>query len=359
MNRNSGLLREMVTKTPTELWNDSCSVKELQFSMENGAVGATTNPVIVGNVLQKEMDLWEERIRNIVASNPRKNEVDLTWKLIEEMAINGARLLKPVFDEHKGKKGRISVQTNPQNYMSSDLMTEQALYLSSLAPNIQVKIPVTRAGLETIEEITYNGVHVNATVCFSVPQSIAAAEAVERGLSRRKHAGKEVANMHPVCTIMVGRLDDWLKTLAKKEETVIDPGYLEWAGIAVVKRAYKIFHDRRYQTKLLVGAFRNFMQWNELLGGDLIITATHEWQQIFDRSALPIKNNIDTPVDPRIVSTLEKSFDDFKKAYDPAGMREEAFDQYGATRRTLRQFLSGYQDLISKVRDFMLSNPDL
>jgi transaldolase len=34
------------------------------------------------------------------------------------------------------------------------------------------------------------------------------AEAVERGLRRREAAGKETSTMGPVCTIMVGRLDD-------------------------------------------------------------------------------------------------------------------------------------------------------
>ena len=46
-------LHETVETTATDVWNDSCSVEELKYSIENGAVGATTNPVIVGNVLKK------------------------------------------------------------------------------------------------------------------------------------------------------------------------------------------------------------------------------------------------------------------------------------------------------------------
>ena len=44
--------------------------------------------------------------------------------------------------------------------------------------------------------------------------------------------------MGPVCTIMVGRLDDWLKVLTEKGNITIDPGYLEWAGVAVFKKTY-------------------------------------------------------------------------------------------------------------------------
>ena len=50
--------------------------------------------------------------------------------------------------------------------------------------------------------------------------------------------------MGPVCTIMVGRLDDWLKVLAEKNNMAIDPGYLEWAGVAVFKKTYQLFGTR-------------------------------------------------------------------------------------------------------------------
>ena len=101
---------------------------------------------------------------------------------------------------------------------------EQAVHFSGIAPNIIVKIPVTAAGIEAIEEATWRGVSINATVSFTVPQAIAVAEAVERGLSRRGREGKDIAHMGPVCTIMVGRLDDWLKVSAEKEGTIVDPG---------------------------------------------------------------------------------------------------------------------------------------
>jgi transaldolase len=39
-------------------------------------------------------------------------------------------------------------------------------------------------------------------------------------------------------------------------------------------------------------------------------------------------------------------------------LKVEEFDDYGATRRTLRQFLQGTQDLVKAIRDFMIPNPD-
>ena len=54
MSPYNGLLHEMVSTTPTQYWNDSCSTEELQQALANGATGATSNPVIVFNVLKKK-----------------------------------------------------------------------------------------------------------------------------------------------------------------------------------------------------------------------------------------------------------------------------------------------------------------
>ena len=86
-------LHQTITTTLTDYWNDSCSVEELTYAIEHGAVGATTNPTIVGQVLKKELHLWEDRIHEMIAENPTWSEVEVTWRLIEEMAIKGAGLL--------------------------------------------------------------------------------------------------------------------------------------------------------------------------------------------------------------------------------------------------------------------------
>ncbi|MCC8116947.1 MAG: transaldolase, partial [Planctomycetes bacterium] len=203
--------------TPTEFWNDSCAISELKPAIENGATGATTNPVIVGGVLKKEMDLWKGRITELVKEMPTATEDDIAWKLNEEMAIKGASLFNDIFAQTKGKKGRLSIQTNAKYYRDSEAMWKQAVHFSTLAPNMMVKMPVTEAGVKAVEESTYHGVSVNATVSFSVPQVLAVAEAVERGLKRRAAEGKDNSNIVPVCTMMVGRLDDFLKVLWKKQ----------------------------------------------------------------------------------------------------------------------------------------------
>lgn len=351
-------LHKTVATTKTDVWNDSCSVEELTYAIENGAVGATTNPVIVGNVLDKEMHLWEDRIKEMIREMPDASEEDITWKLNEEMAIKGAELLKPVFDKEKGLKGRISIQTNAKYYRNAKLMADQAEHFHRLAENIQVKIPVTKAGVEAIEEATYRGVNINATVCFTVPQAVAVAEAVERGLTKRKAEGKPVSDMSPVCTIMVGRLDDWLKVVANKEDIITNPAYLEWAGVAAFKQAYRIYREKGYTSRLLAAAYRNHLHWSEFIGGDVVLTIPYKWQKRFNGSDVEVRPRMDDPVDETIVTELLSKFDDFKRAYEPDGMKPEEFDSYGACSRTLRSFISGYERLLGIIRDFMIPDPD-
>jgi len=120
---DSPLLR-MVRETLTDYWNDSCAIAELEYAVARGATGATSNPTIVLEVLRKEGQRWLPRIRQLVADNPSWTEVDLTWALVEEMAVRGAAVLEPVFRAEGGRKGRLSVQTNPANYRNAEPMLD-------------------------------------------------------------------------------------------------------------------------------------------------------------------------------------------------------------------------------------------
>ena len=351
-------LHEMTQTTPTSLWNDSASIQELMYSIEHGAVGATCNPVIVFGVLKKEISQWKDRIFSLIQEKSTATEEEIAWQVVREVSAKGASLLKPIYDAQAGINGRLSIQTDPRLFRDTKAIVAQAEDFNQIAPNMIVKIPVTIAGIPAIEEATYRGISINATVCFSLPQCVAVAEAVERGLKRREREGKDIFTMGPVCTIMVGRLDDWLKVLVEKDNVAIDPGYIEWAGVAVFKKTYQLFRERGYRIRLLSAAFRNHMHWSELIGGDIVISPPYSWQVRFNASDIPVRPRIDDPVDPKIVDELSRRFRDFQRAYNENGILIEEFDSFGPTRRTLRQFIAACHDLDGLIRDFMVQNPD-
>ncbi len=345
-------LLEMVQKSPTQYWNDSCSVKQLAYALKRGATGATSNPVIVKTVLENELDDYKDYIDGLIKDNPTASEDEIAWMVIEKLTLDGAKLLEPVFDPVKGT-GRISIQTNPKNFRNAEKMVEQAVYFSKLAKNIQVKIPVTAAGVKAIEEATYRGVCINATVSYTVAQDIAVCEAVERGFKRRAAEGKSNDELTPVSTLMIGRMDDWLKLVADRDKIIIDPEAFEYAGVAVMKKAYKLHQERGYKTKILGAAYRNHYHWSAFIGGDILVTIPYAWQQLFNASDVEVKNRIDDEIPEHYIKQLRK-FPDFVKVYDEDGMTPEEFLSYGMLNFNLRQFLAGYDQLIVIIRNMMI-----
>ena len=344
-------LLEMTKKFPmTKYWNDSCSIKELTYAIERGAVGATTNPVIVKGVLEKELDDYRDYITQLVKDNPTSSEDEIAWTVIEKMAVDGAKLLEPLFNTETGT-GRISIQTNTKNFNNWEKLVEQAVYFNTLAPNMQVKAPATSAGIKAFEEMTYRGVSINATVSFSATQALAVGEAVERGLARRTAEGLDNSKLNPVCTIMVGRLDDWLREVADKKNICVDPNAFHYAGIACVKKAYKIYKEKGYKTKMLSAAYRTPLQWLEFIGGDMVMTIPYKNQVPFNGSDFEVKARMDNEVDPYYIKELRK-VPDFIKAYDEMSIPE--FDTFGPVNKTLDQFAGGYDDLVKIIRKFMI-----
>ncbi len=351
-----GPLLEATRTTSTALWNDSSDLDELKQSISFGGVGATCNPVIAYTTIKNHLDVWVPRIRAIADAHPTWGESEIGWQAVKDMSVEAADLLKSIFDEHKGRNGRLSVQTDPRLHRDADAIVAQAVEFHELADNIVVKIPATTVGIKAIEEATAKGVSINVTVSFSVPQAVRAAEAIERGLDRREADGHDISRMGPVVTIMGGRLDDWLKEVVAKEGIFFDMSALEWAGVACLKKAHAIFTERGFRSRVLSAAFRNVNQWASLVGGDLVVSPPFKWQQIINNSDYTAVSRIDEPVAQEYLDELNR-LEEFRRAYEEDGMTVEEFDTFGPTRKTLRQFLAADADLDALVRDIIVPAP--
>jgi len=352
-------LKYAAENSPTVLWNDSADPQELTDAISWGAVGATCNPIIALTALKANQPYWADRIRSYASTHPTATDDQIGWEMVKELSVSAARLLEPAFDKYNGRNGRLSIQTDPRLHRDAKALADQAFEFSQLAKNIIVKIPVTSEGVDAFEEATYRGVSINATVSFTVAQALAVAEAVERGLKRREAEGLDISTMGPVCTIMVGRTDDWVKLVAEREGAAIDPSAFEWAGIAAFKNAYRIYQERGYRTRLLAAAFRTTKHWSEILGGDVVISPPYSWQVKINESGItPNLESLFEAVPTHHLESLLAHSAEFRKAYEPDGLKISEFSTYGATARTLRGFLQAANDLEAFVRDILVVNPD-
>jgi transaldolase len=323
----------LTTQRGADFWNDSCAASELAEAVQNGATGATSNPVIVFSAVKADQATWIPVLDGLVAERPEADEEDLAWALIEAVGAKAAALLEPVHRETRGAKGFLSMQVNPKLYRSARRMAAHGRRLAAVAPNVAVKVPATTAGIAAGAELVAAGINVNATVSFTVAQALYAAEAFEAAMGRAAAAGADMTRLHPYVTLMLGRLDDHLQRVMARDAVSIEPGFLNWAGVAVFKKTRRLFAERGYRSTLLGAAYRHHLHWSELVGPGVILSMPYAWWKQFEASDIEVTASLDRPVD---------------------GMPPAAFERYGATLHTLNQFIGGYHDLLALVRERML-----
>lgn len=343
-----------MTALGADWWNDSGVASELAEAVALGAVGGTSNPVIVSQAAAAHPELCLPILERLIAEHPRATEDDLAWKLIHALGTESAARLQPVYEASRGRKGFLSMQVNPKFYPDLRLMLAQAVELSALAPNIAIKAPATEAGIQAMEEMVARGVSVNATVSFSVAQALAVSAAFERGLKRARAGGVETDRIRLYITLMIGRVDDQLKRVAEAQRIVTTPGLADWAGIAVFKHAHRLFKGSGRPGTLLAAAYRHEGHWSQIIGPEVLQTIPYGWWTKFNASATAPALTLETEVDGSILAELRDKFPDFVRGHDVDGMRPPEFIRYGATVHTLNQFLGGYGDLVTFVRSAML-----
>ena len=88
------------------------------------------------------------------------------------------------------------------------------------------------------------------------------------------------------------------------------------------------------------------MHWSQFVGGDVVISPPFEWQVRLNASGHRAGAAHRRAGGRRRSSTrCTTTFPDFRRAFDADGMTLGEFEDYGATRKTLRQFLAACAEL--------------
>ena len=275
--------------------------------------------------MKQEYDIWAPRVREIAAEHPDWTDQQVTWQVIEEMAIRGWKMLEPIYQQHRGQKGRLSIQIDPTLNRSAGADARAGAPLRHAGAQRADQVPGHRgrpgghrAGhLRGHEHQRHRLLHGRRRRWpWERPSS-----APWRGARPR---GIDTSWMSPTCTIMIGRTDDWVKKSCERDGITIDPAAADWAGIAVFKRAAAIFEERGYRARLLAAAYRHHLHWSELIGGDISMTIPANWQRLFNASAVEVKDRWHDPVPAVYVDELVARVPEFVKAYEPDGPEHRA-----------------------------------
>lgn len=331
--------------TRTKWWHDSAEAAELDLGLKRGAIGVTTNPFLANLALIKDRQLWASEIDLALARNlpPEQKAEALSQIAVTKTAAK----LMPEFERSQGRSGLVCAQVNPMRAGDRECMLPMARRFHAWAPNIAVKLPATAAGLDVLEECVAEGIAVAATVSFTVPQAIAIAERHRAGALRAKEKGLQPGQCFAV--IMIGRLDDFLREVAHDTRAAADESDIRQAGLAATKRAYAIYRERGYQAVLLIAALRGDYHLTELAGADLLMSIAPAWQEVFVTKDLPRDERIDKPVPGDVLERLG-AMPEFVRAFEPDRMTPSEFMGFGATQRTLGQFVDAGWRLMENYR---------
>jgi len=325
-------LRWLSSSTQSIFWHDSAVRSEQLQGFADGAVGMTTNPFLVNSTLHSDTGFWKERLSKL----PRGLKGDeKAMALLRCVTGYYAEQCLPIFEKGVPGKGYVCAQTNPNKTGDVQYMIDQAKVYATWYPNLVIKLPATRAGIEAYEEVVALGYNAAATVSFTVPQVLAVGAARARGLERAKKNG--VKPGLAIAVLMVGRLDDYLRDVAHdscpevREEDIIN------AGTACIKRAYAIFNERGYDAYLMPAGCRGANHITDLAGAKMIMSISPSIQTMLEDVA-DFSEKIDEPVAQEHIDRLMK-MPEFRKAYEPDGMKPEEFITFGSANRTTDQFI--------------------
>jgi transaldolase len=332
-------LKWMTGSTQSIYWHDSGVISLLDEAMENGAAGVTTNPFLINATLRSNRDFWAKNIEEIDPSLSKDEKVEALMKGVTTFIAKKLAPLNTTFG-----KGYCCAQTSPLCAGKAEYMIEQAKRYAEWAPNIVIKIPATKAGLKAYEECAALGLNVAATVSFTVPQVLEFGAAFQRGIERARANG--IKPGLGIAVLMVGRTDDYLRDVMLDTGASCTEEDIIWSGLACIKRAYEIFMEKGYEAVLMPAGCRGAYHITELAGARMIMSIAPKIEDALLKVDT-FEERIDHPVDPSIIKRLQ-TMPEFIKAYEPNGMTYDEFMGYGATNRTLTQFIEcGWNELIN------------
>ncbi len=192
----------------TKLWLDSVDPEYLEQNRAWGATGATSNPIIVADLLRTGR--FDQQLLTFMRQGLSDDAV--AWSMTDLLVAEAQRLFLPVWEQTGGDDGYVSFEVDPL-LEDPELgppfekrvarYTELAKHWATGQLNRMIKIPATAAGLAALEDLAACGVPLNVTLIFSQRQYQAARDAIWRGAQRLP----DLKRFKSVYSIFVSRLD--------------------------------------------------------------------------------------------------------------------------------------------------------
>jgi transaldolase len=327
--------------------------------------GCTTNPSLSWQAIQADPEFWNEWLDDLIQANSGLRVEELIWLTYKEVVKRGAKMYMPIFEATNNRFGWMSGQLDPRLFTETDQMVHDAEELHALSPNVMIKVPASMQGIEVVRILTSRGISTNTTVCFTLPQIMASANAAMEGIKIAEKNKVDLGNWRAVITMMIGRLTEHevLDVQAERKNIKLSWQDKHWFGIAVFRRAYHILTEGGYASKMLACSMRagpvvagkmRFWDVQKIAGGDIVYTCPpYVLEPLFDIGEdLVFEPEIKKKVPQDVMEKLLK-IPYCIQAYDPNGLALEQFNDHPSTISTVDAFSKGFTGLESHIKQRM------
>lgn len=347
---------ESLIATGTKLWLDSIDPDLVAEQRAWGASGATSNPVIVTNLLKTgrfDREL-EERI------GAGLDDSAIAWEMTDRLVRSAQQVFDPVWRATGGNDGYVSFELDPliedpqQALPHAERVSryvELGRQWSAGHENRMIKVPATPAGLEALEPLAAAGVTLNVTLVFSPRQYRAAREAVWRGAQR----AARLERFKSVYSIFVSRVDVY----ADQHLPQLGPGARGWLGIANAKRIWAenrlFWSDKRLplaQEIIFASTGTKNPQdapWKyvEAFAGSDIETNPPETNEAYAASGRTARAQVAELPAPEVLAELDRVVD---MQHLEATLMSEGIKKFADPQKALLQFIAGKRSALAARR---------
>jgi transaldolase len=318
--------------------------------------GCTTNPLLSWQAVKADRRFWDDWAGDLILHNPDLTVKELVWLTYKEVVRRGAEMYLPIWQASKGRFGWISGQLDPRLLVETEQMVQDAEELAALSPNVMIKVPASMQGIEVVQTLTSRGISTNTTVCFTLPQIMASADAAMEGIRLAQANGVDLSRWRAVITMMIGRLTEHkvLDAQAARKNIKLSWQDKHWFGLAVFKRAYRLVTDGGYASKMLACSMREGPVvagkkrfWDlEKIAGDIVYTCPpYVLEPLFEIGEdLTFRPELEEGVPAGVLDKFMQ-IPYCIQAYDPNGLALEQFNDHPATISTVEAFSKGFADL--------------
>ncbi len=196
--------------TGTKLYLDSIDPDLVKLNLEWGAVGATSNPIIVSGLI--ESGRFDTELQTLIKAG--KDDSAIAWELTDQLVRNAQAAFHSVWQASKGNAGWVSFELDPliediEANLPHAERVERYIELgrkwSAGHDNRMIKVPATPAGLDCLTTLCADGVTLNVTLVFTMNQYTRARDNVWAGAQQRS----ALDAFKSVYSIFVSRVDQY------------------------------------------------------------------------------------------------------------------------------------------------------